>query len=86
MSKIRLYIIGIILAAVGFIGEIMASQYFENNPGESIGKEVLEIFGAKEQASTEVQIYSFFNEYGVYIGIAGLVVIAVAFAFKGRKG
>lgn len=86
MNRTRLFILGIIVAVVGFGGMWWGQHYIETNPGVVIGDAVMGIFNVQHEMPFEARAALFFKDSGLVIGIVGLVIAAVAFVLKGRKG
>lgn len=80
----NLKVLGVITAAVGFIGKLVADQVLEDNPVESIASSFFDALGAGEQVSADMQLWLFFADYGVYIGLVGIVLLVLGVLAKGK--
>ena len=80
-----LKVVGVIVAAAGFLGREAAQRYLQEHVGQSLEASVLEALrplGAQQQVSTELQVAEFFVSYGVIVGVAGLVLIILGYMLQ----
>ncbi len=86
MNRTRLFMLGIIVAAVGFGGMWWGQNYIETHPGIVIGDAVMGIFNVNHELPFEARAALFLKDSGLVIGIVGLILAAMAFVLKGGKG
>jgi hypothetical protein len=85
MRQLRIW--GAVVAIIGFAGAMLGDMYIENNPLESAGSQALKALGEGGEAPFAARAALFFDDYGIYIGIIGLVVMAVGVAVqRGGRG
>ena len=86
MDRARLLVLGLIIAAAGFGGIWWSQNYLGTRPGLMLEHAVLGIFNAEQGLPLEARAALFLEDSGLVVGVAGLVLAAVAFVLKGGKG
>lgn len=74
--KSLLTFVGFVLAAAGNVGAFVARRYLEDHPDMSVKTSLAQFLDVTEKLPKDAQVYLFFDNYGLAIALAGLVLLA----------